>query len=115
MFSIVPCRCSRLTVEPTCSRIAALKIASRASKPLAAITRPAISSVLNSSPAAVLSTPRQRRDSSVGLSTVKDFERGDRKPMANNLAAMQRVIEDAGVRLTFDSAGKPTGFAVENR
>src|SRR6202030_985944 len=41
------------------------KIASPASKPLAAITRPAMSSVLSSSPAAVRSTPRQSRDSSL--------------------------------------------------
>ena len=54
------------------------------------------------------------RRAHVGLSTVKDFERGDRKPMVNNLSAMRRVIEEAGVRLTFDSAGKPTGLAVES-
>jgi ribosome-binding protein aMBF1 (putative translation factor) len=35
----------------------------------------------------------------VGLSTVKDFERGDRKPMVNNLDAMRRAIETAGIAL----------------
>jgi hypothetical protein len=40
------------------------KIASPVSKPLAAITRPAISSVLSSSPIVVLNTPRQSRDNS---------------------------------------------------
>jgi hypothetical protein len=34
MFSIAPLRCSRLTIEPTCSRIAARKMRSAASKPL---------------------------------------------------------------------------------
>src|SRR5947208_3154590 len=53
-----------VTIAPTCSRIAVRKLASPASKPLAAITRPAISSVLSSSPAAVRSTPRQSRDNS---------------------------------------------------
>ena len=33
----------------------------------------------------------------VGLSTVKDFERGDRRPIANNLNAMERAIETAGI------------------
>jgi hypothetical protein len=41
MFSIAPLRCSRLTIDPTCSRIAARKMPSAASKPLAAMTRPA--------------------------------------------------------------------------
>jgi hypothetical protein len=64
MFSIAPLRCRRLTVDPTCSRIAARKITSPLSKPLAVITRPAMSSVLSNSPAVVLSTPRHRRDRS---------------------------------------------------
>jgi hypothetical protein len=45
-------------LDPTCSRIAARKMASAVSKPLAAITRPAMSSVLSSSPAAVRTTSR---------------------------------------------------------
>jgi DNA-binding transcriptional regulator YiaG len=49
----------------------------------------------------------------VGLSTVKDFERGDRKPMVNNLEAMRRAIEEAGIRLVFDEGGTaPVGIAV---
>jgi transcriptional regulator with XRE-family HTH domain len=35
----------------------------------------------------------------VSLSTVQDFERGQRTPIANNIAAMRRVIEAAGIRL----------------
>lgn len=32
----------------------------------------------------------------VGLSTVKDFESGKRVPIANNLDAMQRALQDGG-------------------
>jgi len=45
----------------------------------------------------------------VGLSTVKDFERGDRKPMVNNLDAMRRAIEAAGVVL-IEEDGRPVGI-----
>jgi ribosome-binding protein aMBF1 (putative translation factor) len=49
--------------------------------------------------------------SRVGLSTVKDFERGDRKPMVNNLEAMRRAIEDGGMVLVVGSDGEPIGIA----
>src|SRR6266481_4521962 len=42
----------------------------------------------------------------VGLSTVKDFERGERTPIPNNLAAIRRAIEDAGIELTFGKDGR---------
>jgi hypothetical protein len=42
---------------------------------------------------------------------VRDFEAGRRQPIANNIAAMRRAIEGAGLRLTFDADGKPTGIA----
>jgi len=41
----------------------------------------------------------------VGLSTVQDFERGLRTPIANNIAAMRRAIEASSVRLVFDHKG----------
>jgi hypothetical protein len=46
----------------------------------------------------------------VSLSTVQDFERGQRTPIANNIAAMRRVIEAAGVRLVFDKNGTAAGI-----
>jgi ribosome-binding protein aMBF1 (putative translation factor) len=48
----------------------------------------------------------------VGLSTVKDFERGDRKPMVNNLEAMRCAIETAGIVL-IEEGGSPVGIRVE--
>lgn len=46
----------------------------------------------------------------VSLSTVKDFESGSRKPIANNLNALRSAIEAAGIQLVFDSGGNPTGI-----
>jgi len=45
----------------------------------------------------------------VSLSTVRDFEKGKRNPIANNLLAMQRALEDAGIRLEFDDQARPVG------
>jgi ribosome-binding protein aMBF1 (putative translation factor) len=48
----------------------------------------------------------------VGLSTLKDFENGNRIPIANNLSAIQMALEAAGVALMFDKAGKAVGISV---
>jgi hypothetical protein len=46
----------------------------------------------------------------VSLSTVQDFERGQRTPIANNIAAMRRAVEAAGIRLVFDRNGAAAGI-----
>ena len=51
---------------------------------------------------------------SVGISTVRDFEAGRRQPIANNIAAMRRVIEDAGVELVFREDGSAKGIAARD-
>jgi transcriptional regulator with XRE-family HTH domain len=50
------------------------------------------------------------KQAKVGLSTVKDFENGSRRPIANNLTALQGALEAGGVRLTFDPKGSPLGI-----
>lgn len=47
----------------------------------------------------------------VSLSTVRDFEKGRRTPIANNLDALQRAINAAGVQMS-EVNGKPVGIAV---
>lgn len=47
---------------------------------------------------------------SVGLSTVKDFESGNRTPIMNNLTAIQRALESGGVELISDPDGNPAGI-----
>jgi predicted transcriptional regulator len=48
----------------------------------------------------------------VALRSVASFERGKITPRSNNLAAMQRVLEAAGVRFLFDENGKAEGIRV---
>jgi len=47
----------------------------------------------------------------VSLSTVRDFEKGRRIPIANNLDALRRAIEAGGVELVFQ-AGAAVGVEV---
>jgi transcriptional regulator with XRE-family HTH domain len=49
------------------------------------------------------------RRAGVGLSTVRDFEKGERTPIPNNLAAMRRAIEGAGIEFV-DEDGKAVGI-----
>jgi transcriptional regulator with XRE-family HTH domain len=51
---------------------------------------------------------------SVSLSTVRDFETGVRTPIANNLDAMRRAIERAGLQLVFRADGAAIGIAVND-
>jgi DNA-binding transcriptional regulator YiaG len=46
----------------------------------------------------------------VALSTVRDFEKGRHEPRAAMLAAMRRVIEEAGIRLVFGPSGEAAGI-----
>ncbi|MBB5760385.1 transcriptional regulator with XRE-family HTH domain [Methylorubrum rhodinum] len=41
----------------------------------------------------------------IGLSTIRQFENGLRTPITNNLLAMRRAFEDAGIVLNDDPAG----------
>lgn len=43
----------------------------------------------------------------IGLSTLKDYEAGKRVPIANNLDAMKRALEKAGMTITADSVSGP--------
>lgn len=45
----------------------------------------------------------------VGISTVRDFERGARAPIPNNREAMQKALEAAGVRFLFEN-DQPKGI-----
>jgi transcriptional regulator with XRE-family HTH domain len=49
----------------------------------------------------------------VSNSTLRDFESGRRVPIANNLLAIRRALEDAGMQLLFSQEDeKPWGVAV---
>lgn len=47
----------------------------------------------------------------VSNSTVRDFEARRRVPIANNLTALRRALETAGIALIFGEKGEPTGIA----
>jgi transcriptional regulator with XRE-family HTH domain len=48
-------------------------------------------------------------ESGVGLSTVAEFENDKREPWFDNLAAMQRALEGAGVEFIPARGGKGVG------
>lgn len=52
------------------------------------------------------------KKANVSLSTVRDFEKGRRVPIANNLEAIGRVFQAAGVNFVNDADGHPTGISV---
>lgn len=41
----------------------------------------------------------------LGLSTVRDFERGRRVPSFNNLAGIERALREAGIDFTPENGG----------
>ena len=43
----------------------------------------------------------------VGLSTVKDYESGKRTPIANNIEAIQRAMESAGIKFGTGTVSGP--------
>jgi len=48
----------------------------------------------------------------VSLSTVRDFEKGRRVPIANNLDAMRKALESKGISFEAGTNGKPIGIRV---
>ncbi len=45
----------------------------------------------------------------VSLSTVRDFEKGRRVPIGNNLSALAAALKHAGLTPTNDESGRPNG------
>jgi transcriptional regulator with XRE-family HTH domain len=52
------------------------------------------------------------RRANVALSTVRDFEKGRRVPIGNNLLAIQRVLQDGGVKFLDDQG---VGVGIEGK
>ncbi len=50
----------------------------------------------------------------VGLSTVKDHEAGKRTPIQNNLDAMRRALEEAGIQFLENGICGPVAEAMED-
>lgn len=50
----------------------------------------------------------------VSLSTVRDYETEKRKPIPNNVEAIRRAIEGAGIEFVYDRAGEPAGILVRD-
>jgi transcriptional regulator with XRE-family HTH domain len=53
------------------------------------------------------SQPQLAGASGVSVSTIRDFETGKRAPIGNNLAAMQRALEAAGVIFVSENGEGP--------
>jgi hypothetical protein len=51
----------------------------------------------------------EARNSLAVLSTVRDFEKGERTPIANNLPAIRQAIEDSGITL-IEENGRAIGI-----
>jgi ribosome-binding protein aMBF1 (putative translation factor) len=50
----------------------------------------------------------------VSLSTVRDFEKGRRVPIPNNLEAIEKALEAGGIKLTFSADGAATGIKINH-
>ena len=48
----------------------------------------------------------------VSLSTVRDFEKGRRTPIANNMLAMEQALRRAGITLVHDKEGQAAGITL---
>jgi ribosome-binding protein aMBF1 (putative translation factor) len=59
--------------------------------------------------------PELAKRARVGLSTVRDFETGGRKPMVHNREAIQRALEAAGTKFLFANDDKPLGLVFQPR
>jgi DNA-binding transcriptional regulator YiaG len=52
---------------------------------------------------------------SVSLSTVRDFEKGRRVPIANNLTAMRVALETVGIEFVDDAKASGISFSKRKR
>jgi transcriptional regulator with XRE-family HTH domain len=53
------------------------------------------------------SQDRLASESNLGLSTIRDFEKGRREPHPNNLTAIRTALESAGVEFIDENGGGP--------